>query len=562
MKKKLITYIFLAIGATLIIFSFLMAKIFQYKEKRIIIGYLRSNNELMSIVDFNNNDSLGYIKSNNKIRVTYMKPNGDVILDTDMDDYRAQNYKDAEEFRDAVKNGEGVSERYSDSPKRKIIYLATRLKNNNIIRSSVNVDNITFLDGEFLNYFIIVLGLVLGLSLWLANKLTYIIVKPIENLDNVTSRIAKGELDRRVSITSKDELGVLGKNFNYMADKLQLTLSEVRNNQNRLEAVLKCMNSGVIAVDRNYNIIIINPYAERIFGIDRNLVGESLIECVKNYELEKVLLDNGKEYNEFKIMRPMERNLEIRTTDIINKNEHIGTVIVIQDITEMKKLENMRSEFVANVSHELKTPLTSIRGFSETLMEVDDPVYRKKFLGIINSESERLTRLIEDILTLSRVENKKGIKEDIIDVNTLMNEVVFLVKNTADRKNISIDFQGDEIRSIKGDKDKFTQMLINLVDNAVKYTDNGGKVRIKSKDYYNYFTITIQDNGMGIDKKDIDNIFQRFYRVDKARSRADGGTGLGLAIVKHILVLFNGDIEVNSVVGKGSSFTINIPYNI
>lgn len=561
MKKKLITYIFLAIGSTLIIFSFLMAKIFQYKEKKIILDYLRSNNQLMSTLDFNNNDTLGYVKSNNKITVTYMKPNGDVILDTDVNESGLKNYKDAEEFIGASNSGEGVSERYSESSKRNIIYLATRLKNNNIIRSAVNVDNITFLDREFLNCFIIVLGLILALSLWLANKLTYIIVKPIENLDNVTSRIAKGELDRRVSITSKDELGVLGKNFNYMADKLQITLSEVTNNQNRLEAVLKCMNSGVIAVDRNYKIIIINPYAERIFGIDRNIVGEFLIDCVKDYELEKVLLDNGREHNEVKIMWPQERELEIKTTDIINKNEHIGTVIVIQDITEMKRLENMRSEFVANVSHELKTPLTSIRGFSETLMDVEDPVYRKKFLGIINSESERLTRLIEDILTLSRVENKKGIKEEIIDVNNLINEVVFLVKNLADKKNISIDLQGDKIRDIKGDKDKFTQMLINLVDNAVKYTDNGGKVNIKSKSYDNYFTITIKDNGMGIEEKDIENIFQRFYRVNKARSRADGGTGLGLAIVKHILILFKGDIEVNSVVGKGSSFTINIPYN-
>ncbi|AWZ48740.1 PAS domain-containing sensor histidine kinase [Clostridiaceae bacterium 14S0207] len=560
MKKKIMISMFLSITIVVGIVIFLISKVFEYKQEELVTNYLRANNDLMrSFLSENKGLKKDHIKEK-EIRVTYINSRGKVLFDTELNDGKLENHNERNEIKGAKEKGEGISLRKSVSSNKKMLYLATKLENGDIIRSSIYMDSISLLNNKFLNYYLIIIVVILIFTLWICNKITYIIVKPIKDLDFATDRIAKGELNRRVNITSADELGALGKNFNSMANKLQKTINEALDNQNRLEAILKCMDSGIIAVDRNFNVIMINPYAERIFGIDEDIMGKSLLNNIKDYELEKILLNNDNEYKEFKIMWPQERDLRIKTTDIINRNEHIGKVAVVQDITDIKKLENMRSQFVANVSHELKTPLTSIKGFAETLKEVDDVKYREKFLDIINNEAERLTRLINDILILSHIENKKEIKKEYINVDDLINDVFLLIKSQAESKKIKLTLEGDKIDNILGDGDKFKQMLINLIDNAVKYNHLGGYVKILCKSYDKYFTITVKDNGVGIPKSEISRLFERFYRVDKARSRANGGTGLGLAIVKHIIILFNGEIFVESELGKGSSFIVKIPY--
>ncbi|GAA0788831.1 two-component system histidine kinase PnpS [Hathewaya limosa] len=560
MKKKIMISMFLSITIVVGIVIFLISKVFEYKQEELVTNYLRANNDLMrSFLSENKGLKKDHIKEK-EIRVTYINSRGKVLFDTELNDGKLENHNERNEIKGAKEKGEGISLRKSVSSNKKMLYLATKLENGDIIRSSIYMDSISLLNNKFLNYYLIIIVVILIFTLWICNKITYIIVKPIKDLDFATDRIAKGELNRRVNITSADELGALGKNFNSMANKLQKTINEALDNQNRLEAILKCMDSGIIAVDRNFNVIMINPYAERIFGIDEDIMGKSLLNNIKDYELEKILLNNDNEYKEFKIMWPQERDLRIKTTDIINRNEHIGKVAVVQDITDIKKLENMRSQFVANVSHELKTPLTSIKGFAETLKEVDDVKYREKFLDIINNEAERLTRLINDILILSHIENKKEIKKEYINVDDLINDVFLLIKSQAESKKIKLTLEGDKIDNILGDGDKFKQMLINLIDNAVKYNHLGGYVKILCKSYDKYFTITVKDNGVGIPKSEISRLFERFYRVDKARSRANGGTGLGLAIVKHIIILFNGEIFVESELGKGSLFIVKIPY--
>ncbi len=254
-------------------------------------------------------------------------------------------------------------------------------------------------------------------------------IKPIKNLEFVTSRIARGDFDRRVIINSEDEIGRLGRTFNAMADILENSLVEVRDKQNRLEAILKSMDSGVVAIDKEFKVIMINPYANKLFGIKRDIIGENLMDNIRDFELEKVLKDKEPGYKEIGILWPEKRTLRVKTTDIISKYDNIGTVAVVQDITDIKKLENMREQFVANVSHELKTPLTSIKGFSETLKYVDDKKIGK-ILQIINDEADRLTRLINDILVLSNIEKQKQelIKEKI-DLNELIEKVYCLVKN-------------------------------------------------------------------------------------------------------------------------------------
>lgn len=236
-----------------------------------------------------------------------------------------------------------------------------------------------------------------------------------------------------------------------------------------------------------------------------------------SYQSQKFL--NSDDYKEINVLWPKERILRIRTADIINNDlKHIGKVAVVQDITDIKKLENIRSNFVANVSHELKTPLTSIKGFAETLKYVQDEQKRIKFLNIIDEEAERLTRLINDILTLSDIEAGMEKKADIFDASDIVSNVYNLMKNTADTKEINLNIIENAAFKLNGDKDEFKQMLINLVDNAIKYSENGASVSIAASLQPDSYILYVQDTGVGIPEKNISRLFERFYRVDKARS--------------------------------------------
>lgn len=568
MKKKLMIYILSTLLFLMIIVTGLFTSIFNHQYQEGIRGNLKINNDFIKQLLMNEDLSNSEILNKRNFidlpeRITFIDKQGKVLFDSESDSSEMDNHNGRKEVINARKNGEGYSIRYSESTDKDMMYYATRFGDGYIIRSSVAVKHINIFSGDFIKYYFLVFIVIILMAVWFSNKLSYVIVKPIRDLDFITSRIARGELNRRVNILSDDEIGKLGKNFNFMTDRLEATLNDVIDKQNRLEAILKSMDSGVIAVDRNYNIIMVNPYVKKIFGIDidKDIMGENLLDSIRNFELENILALNNEEYQEMKIQWPVERDLRIKTADIINRNEHIGTVAVVQDITDIRRLENMRSQFVANVSHELKTPLTSIKGFSETLREVDDPELRIKFLDIINDESERLTRLINDILTLSDIEQQREMKRDVVRVNCIAKDVYNLIKNSADKKNVSIIIKGEDVPDLIGDIDKFKQMIINLMDNAVKYSEDGDSVVVEIGVKNNNCVISIEDTGMGIPKEQIPRLFERFYRVDKARSRANGGTGLGLAIVKHILISFNGAIEVESEVGVGSKFTLTIPYN-
>lgn len=564
-KKILLSMVSILLFSFVIITTFLLLIVnYQYKEN---IKYnLRMSNQTINKLLINSNLNEKEIFSKNiftdtAIRITYIDKEGKVLEDSEASTDTLDNHNTREEVVEARKNGFGTSIRFSDSVKKDMMYYATAFKDGNIIRSSMPMEVISGLEWKTIRYYIIAIAFVFLLAVLSAFRLSNVLVKPIEELELITSKVAYGELDRRVKTFSKDEIGKLGRTFNNMADRLKNTLEEAMDKQNRLEAILKSMDSGVIAVDKKYRVIMINPYAKKIFGIEKDIIGQNLMDHIRNYQLEDILKNNIEAYHEIKIIWPSETDLRIRTADIINQGGYIGTVAVVQNITDVKKLENMRSQFVANVSHELKTPLTSIKGFAETLKYVEDSKTKDKFLDIINDEAERLTRLINDILILSDIESSKDLKNEIVkfNINETIKDVYNLMKNTADNKKITLNIEEEAISSIIGSKDRFKQMLINLVDNAIKYSDKKSSVTIGIKTEENYTVIWVEDSGYGIPGADISRLFERFYRVDKARSRALGGTGLGLAIVKHIVLNFNGTIEVKSEIGKGSKFTIKLP---
>lgn len=563
MKKKLMLYI---LGALIFIFLFitlLFYAIFSYQNETNAKTSLRVYNNMLKTMwdkESSQQESIAEILQDADVRVTLIDKNGAVFLDTNFSTEELDNHNDREEVVRARQKGEGYSIRYSKDTDSNTIYYATALQDGTIIRTSKAIRDVHSLDEAYLVYYLIAIICILSISVWLSLKLSYIIVKPIRDLDFITSMIAKGELNRRVNVNSDDELGQLGRNFNHMADKLQNTLNEVTDKQNRLAAILQSMDSGVIAIDNMNRIIMINNYAKNIFEIEEDIVGKNIGEISKEFSMISIFLEGHEGFREIRITKPKFRELRVRTADIINRNQHIGAVAVLHDVTEVKKLENMRTEFVANVSHELKTPLTSIKGFAETLKYVDDAETKDKFLNIINDEAERLTRLISDILLLSDIEQQREIKRDRVNVNKAVQDVYNLIKNTADQKNILLSVEGEKVSDLIGDGDRFKQMLINLVDNGVKYCEPGDKVTIFTTSDTKFCTIIIEDTGNGIPQDHIPRLFERFYRVDKARSRAKGGTGLGLAIVKHIVLSFKGNITVESKVGIGTKFIIKIPY--
>ncbi|AWI03922.1 HAMP domain-containing sensor histidine kinase [Clostridium drakei] len=564
MKKKLMITMLITLILTFSIVTTLFVIIENYQYMQNTKENLRINNQIVINVleaeGFNDkNFSFKNNFKNDVIRETLIDKKGKVLSDTIADAETMDNHNERKEVKDARKEGTGYSTRYSATLRKKTLYFATAFNNGYVVRSAIAMQIIKGIEMSYFKYYIIAMMFSIMVSIIFASKLSHTIVKPIKELEFTTSSIASGKFDKRVRISSKDEIGQLGITFNNMADKLNSTLNEVLDKQNKLEAILKSMDSGVIAVDINYKIIMINPYAKKIFGINRDIIGENLMDNIRDFEFEDVFKNTDEDYAEIKILWPKERNLRIRTADIINVREKIGTVAVVQDITDIKRLENMRTQFVANVSHELKTPLTSIKGFAETLRYVDDFKNKEKFLNIINDEADRLTRLINDTLTLSHIENSIENKEEKIDVNFIIKDVCCLVKNSAEKKNIKVVTIGDELPNLKGDNDRFKQMLINLVDNAIKYSDNNGIVKIGTRVENNNCIIWVEDEGVGISREHIDRIFERFYRIDKARSRAQGGTGLGLAIVKHIVMTLNGNIRVESEIGEGSKFILEIP---
>lgn len=564
MKRKLVIYLISTVIFIFIVVTVLFVSIFNYEYQQNLKEKLQiNNNMIISLLQSNNlKDPEKFFKENlaDSERVTYIDKKGKVIYDSFVNGETLDNHNDRQEIIEARKSGSGFIMRYSESLDKNMMYFATAFDDGLIIRSSMPLKIVNGLGSKYFKFYILAIIFCTLMSIWFSLKLSFIIVKPIRDLIFITSRISKGEFSRRARILSDGEIGELAKNFNEMADKLEFTLNEVTDKQNRLEAILQSMDSGVIAVDRKNKVIMINPYAKKMFGITKDIIGQNLLNNIRNFELENIFHEGDSNYKEIKIVWPQERELRIKTADIINRNEHIGTVAVVQDITAVKQLEQMRTQFVANVSHELKTPLTSIKGFAETLKYVDDAATKEKFLNIINEEAERLTRLITDILTLSHIEQQKEIKKEKIDVNKIVEDVYNLMKNTADVKGIQLSIQTQKVKTFIGDADRFKQMLINLVDNAINYSETGASVCIGTENKTDRCTLWVMDTGVGIAKDQIPRLFERFYRVDKARSRSKGGTGLGLAIVKHIVLEFNGKISVESQLGKGSKFIVEIPY--
>ena len=557
MKKRIIVFNIITVLFALVILTSSFIALVNVNEIEKTKGLLSSYNEIMSLNQNFTEENLDNFKVNDiNVRFTLVDKKGDVIFDSS--NKKLENHLDREEIIKAFEKGSSSVTRFSKTEGANLVYYASQLRDDVIIRSAVPLSTVRVFAPGYLKYYIVCIILVILLSLAVSLKLVRAIIYPVKELEIVTGKIANGDFNRRAKIHTKDEIGSLAHTFNNMADQLQVRISDSLDKQNKLESILESMESGVIAIDNQEKIILINPYAKKVFGLNKDIIGRDIGEYIIDYDFINFIRNTQDiETVEVRILHPIERELRIKKAPIINSIKFpIGTVVVVQDITDIKRLENMRSQFVANVSHELRTPLTSIKGFAETLKYVKEEDTKNKFLDIIDKEADRLTRLINDILVLSNIENNTTVLESEFRPDEVITDVINVVSGQAAVKKISIECLLKHKGLLVGDRDKFFQLILNLIENAIKYSGEKSSVIVKSYSDKEYIYIEVIDNGFGIPKEDLPRIFERFYRVDKSRST--GGTGLGLAIVKHIVKIFNGEIYVDSKIGVGTKFTVKI----
>ena len=402
------------------------------------------------------------------------------------------------------------------------------------------------------------------LSLLLGYLLSKTITSPIISVMHKAEKIAEGEFDEQLAVRSEDEIGNLTKTFNYMANELKKTLSEISSEKNKVVTILNYMADGVLAYDLKGNVIHINPAARRYLGDD--IAEKSFQDFACNVgldiQLENILYLEEASVKEFDTVI---NDLFIKVyfavfTDTKSRPE--GFIVVLHDVTEEQKLDNMRREFVANVSHELRTPITSIKSYSETLLDgaVDDRETTEHFLNVINTEADRMTRLVKDLLQLSRLDNQQvSWNMGEVHIKELVRDVVDRMCLQAEHKHQKLEsYVIGDIPNIKGDKDRLEQVFVNLISNALKYTPENGEITVYIGRIYNDIYVKVADNGIGIPADSLPRVFERFYRVDKARSRDMGGTGLGLSIAKEIIQAHGGTISISSEEKKGTEITVRL----
>ena len=406
------------------------------------------------------------------------------------------------------------------------------------------------------------------LALVLAVLMAYVFAKtltgPIHQLTVKAKLLAEGDLKQTVEVYSEDEIGQLAESFNYMASELNKTVGEAFREKNKLEAILHNMTDGVISFDKNGNISHANTVAAEMLEVDK--LDFTLDTFTRKYDLE--LDEQGRDVEDGMAVQlqytfPVgEKYINASFSPYFNETEEIeGIVVVLQDITKQKKLDNMRKEFVANVSHEMRTPLTTIKSYTETLMygALEEKDMAMEFLNIINTETDRMSFLVRDLLQLSRFDNKQvQFKFSKVYINEFISENVRQNKIHAENKkqNLILELWPDDNAYVVADRDRVNQVINNITTNAIKYSPEGATIRIYVTEDKTYYKINVSDTGMGISKEDLPRIFERFYRVDKARSRAMGGTGLGLAIAKEIMDGHDGKLTAESEYGKGTTMTM------
>jgi two-component system phosphate regulon sensor histidine kinase PhoR len=508
-------------------------------------------------------------------RITIILPDGTVLEDSDKDPKQMNNHADRPEIAEAFKGGIGESTRFSDTLKKRLKYIAVPLRSNGTITAVVRLSQ-PIAEIHWTQH-IIIRQIILGtataalffaiVALYLSRQIT----KPLEEMRQITEELADGNLDAHVNAASRDEIGALAQAINKMAEQLNTRIKTIVRQRVEQNAMLTCMKEGVLAIDQDDRILYLNSTAAKLLSTTpEKAKGCSIEETVRHHELQAFITEalSKRDTNQAEITLKSEAyecHVQLHRTPLTDPTGwNIGALIVMNDITDIKRLETMRSDFVANVSHELKTPITALKGCVETLSGDTPPPPEDSagFIAMMSRHVQRLEAIVEDLLNLSRIEfemNDNRIEFKQESVCKVLEHSARTFSERIKEKNITLDITCREPLTASINEALLEQAISNLIDNAIKYSEKGTGIYISAKLPDDQIIIMISDQGCGIDEQHLPRIFERFYRVDKARSRAVGGTGLGLAIVKHIILAHRGNISVKSELGKGSTFTIHIP---
>ena len=509
-----------------------------------------------------------------KSRVTLIDKLGVVLADSEKSAAEVpamENHADRPEVKTAFSGSTGEDIRYSKTLKIDMLYIALPISAGRdvigVIRLALPLEQVHRILGTTRQTIIFSLLFALALAFVIGSLLSRSIIKPLNRIIYVSRKFAQGDFNHQLYQNSRDEIGELALTLNAMAEDIQNKIREVELQNQQLQTIFQSMVEGIILVDKSLAIVTVNAPIERIFGVPgQDIKGRLFLEVIPNNDIADIfsqVLKSGELLTkELSIVWPVNRIFQLNASPIFQKKEVNGCLLVMHDVTEIRKLERVRSDFVANVSHELKTPLTSIKGFVETLIEgaLEDKENARHFLQIIQEHTDRLNNLINDLLDLSYLESK-GIKleNQSFILNDLVDKVLGGFRVQIQKRSLGVNSEIPAGISLEADRAKIEQVLTNLVDNAIKFNREKGSIRIYSQEQNGKIKVIIEDSGLGIPPKDLPRIFERFYRVDKARSREMGGTGLGLAIVKHIVELHGGTAGVESNEGLGSKFWFILP---
>lgn len=507
-------------------------------------------------------------------RMTVILPGGRVVGDTDENPSGMDNHAGRPEIVEALRGKIGTSIRYSDTLKMRLKYTALPVQRDGVIvavvRMAYPLTEIRWTQQAFSSQLLIggLFAAVLFalVALYLSRRTT----RPLEDMRRIAERLAKGDLTARADVSTDDEIGALARTINDMAAQLGDRMETIVRQHIEQDAVLACMVEGVLAVDMAGRVLYLNEALSRLLDIEPNKVrGRSVQEAVRQHEVQlfvvATLTNAGPSEAEILMRGASERHLQLHGTPLAAPDgRRIGGLVVVNDITRLKRLECVRSDFVANVSHELKTPITALKGCVETLSgeTAPSPDDAARFTVMMARHVCRLEAIVEDLLSLSRIEfeaTREQVQRDRVSIKDVLQRVAYTFAPAAKAKSITLTVNGPEDLSAPVNGSLLEQAIGNLLDNAIKYSGENTCVSLASRQNADQIVIDVADQGPGIEKKHLPRIFERFYRVDTARSRALGGTGLGLSIVKHIALAHQGRVTVESTMGHGTTFSLHLP---
>jgi two-component system phosphate regulon sensor histidine kinase PhoR len=499
-------------------------------------------------------------------RITIINKDGVVLGDSEEDPTTMDNHATRSEVIEALSKGTGSSIRYSTTLRYNMMYVAVPITSNGEVVGISRVSlPLTEIDKslEHVNRIIIIGAAIAAIiAILLAFQILRITTEPVKKLTQLSSKIAQGELDQVIQITSRDEVGELARAFNLMSVRLKEMVALITNERDRMATILSTIGDAIFMVDGNSRVTTMNRAAENIFQVSvEKALGRTFIEIVRDHELNDVLqrcLSTKKQETGAVEIKPQKQFLSVIATPLSGDS---GCLVHVQDLTELRRLEMIRQDFISNISHELRTPIASVKALAETLHQgaVEDPSVAKDFLSKINAEADRLAQMVQELGELSRIESGEVtlLKKEIA-VAEAIGHAVDRLGAQANRAGLKLQVDASaNLPKVMVDEARIEQVLVNIIHNAIKFTPSGGRITISAKVKDTDILVSVSDTGVGIPPDDLPRIFERFYKADKSRS--GGGTGLGLAIAKHIVEAHRGRIWAESVEGRGSSFNFTLP---